>query len=315
VAYLSAGLTAPFMVQMTEGYRFGVGQVPGVTPKVAGPKVIDPVEQMKVMQELVRQGTPSISLSVPFAEMSEDAVEDAAAKNIRLIAIDTPPLPGSPVQLFVGNDNYAMGRQLADTVAAKLGPAAAGKIVLGSPRNGVPQLDARALGFREGLREKLPKVRVIGPLDTAERPDAAVGMWASVAKANKDAIGFASVGANAKILVDLRRKTKATWLAASFDIEPQALEAVKRGELVLVSPEHFLKGAVTGKVQAQYAGREAQMPSGWVEIPGVPVTAANVDEYIARDASEQSSRAWHLTRLDQIVGTDGPKLRPIEDAQ
>jgi ribose transport system substrate-binding protein len=315
VVFLSSGTAGPFYTQIADGFRFGAGQVAGITAEVAGPKAMDPVQQMKILQELVAKGVPSISMSMPFSELSTDAVADAAKKGVRLIAVDTPPLPGSPVELFIGNDNERLGKLLADTVADQVGLTASGKVVLGSPRNGVPQLDARVLGFREQLRERLPKLHVIGPLDTAEIPAAAAANWADVTEANKDAVAFVSVGANAALLAGLRAKQKAKWLAASFDIDPAALAAVKQGGLVIVSPEQYLKGTVTGWLQAQYLGREEKMPAGWLEIPGVAITPKNVDEYIARDATTESRSTWYAAHLNQMIGKGSPHLRPLSDAQ
>ena len=187
--------------------------------------------------------------------------------------------------------------------------------MLGSPRNGLAQLDARALGFRQRLRERLPKVRVVGPLDTSDRPDAADSLWAAAIKANPGAIAFVSVGANGARLAKLREKLHAGWLAGSFDVEADSLPAVRRGELVLVDPEHFLKGAVAGKLQAGYAGSDTALPEGWLSIPGLAVTRANVDEIAAREATDQSRQAWYGTELTDLLGADGPKLSPLNSVQ
>jgi ribose transport system substrate-binding protein len=315
VLFLGSGLQAPFTVQIADGFKYGAGQVPGVTARVAAPQTIDPVEQMKLFQQEVTAGAKTISLSMPFGEQTDDPVTAAAQKGVQLIAVDTPPLPGSPVKLYVGNDNDSLGRLLADTVADRLGPTATGKIVLGSPRNGLAQLDARALGFRDRLRERLPKVRVLGPLDTADRASAAGSLWATVLKSNPGALSYVSVGANGGLLTQLRAKMHGTWLAASFDVEPEALAAVKRGELVLVDPEHFLKGAATGKIQAGQASAGTALPEGWLSIPGLAVTSKNVDEITARDASAESRQAWYKTKLDEMLADNGPKLRPLEEAK
>lgn len=315
VVYLSSGKAGPFYTQIAEGFQFGAGLVSGVTAEAMGPKSTDAVAQMKLLDEVVGKGITSVGISVPFSEINTDSITQAAAKGVRFLAVDTPPLPGSPVELFIGNDNEALGKQLADTVADQLGVGVAGKILVGSPRNGVPQLDARALGFRERLGERLPKVRVIGPLDTAEIPAAAAQNWDAVTKANKDALAFVSVGANASLLAGIRAKQKATWLAASFDIDQGALAAVKQGGLVVLSPEQFLKGAVAGKLQAQYVGQETKMPTGWIVIPGISITTKNVDEYIARDATQASRTAWYTAHLTELLGKTGPHVRPLEDAQ
>jgi ribose transport system substrate-binding protein len=317
VIYVSGSNTGPFFLQIADGFRFGGGLVPGVTATVTGPKsrATDTVEQMKIISDVVAKGAASVAISAPFSEINTDPIDQAAAKGVRLLAIDTPPLPGSVVETYVGNDNHGLGQLLADTVISELGASAVGKIVMGSPRNGVPQLDARASGFRERLKEKAPGLKAIGPLDTAEIPTVAIANWMNVIRANKDAVAFASVGANSALLAGLRAKQKATWLAASFDIDPEALAAVKRGGLVVVSPEQFLKGAVAGKLQAQYLGQEAKLPAGWLEIPGVAITSKNVDEYIARDATAESKKAWYTTHLDQFLGAGGPHMRPLEESQ
>ncbi|HEY0002672.1 MAG TPA: sugar ABC transporter substrate-binding protein, partial [Actinoplanes sp.] len=257
----------------------------------------------------------SISLTMLLGETNDDAIAQAAQKGAGLVAVDSPPPPGSPIKLYIGNDNEGLGGQLADAVADRLGPTAAGKIIVGSPRNGLPQLDARAFGFRERLRVRLPKVRVIGPLDTSDRPGAADSLWAAMIKANPDAIAFASVGANGARLVKLRERLHASWLAASFDVEPGALSAVRNGTLVLVDPEHYLKGAVSGQLQAESVSKGTELPEGWLTIEGLTVTRSNVDEIIARDATDQSRQAWYATKLAQLVGAAGPKLRPLESAQ
>jgi ribose transport system substrate-binding protein len=314
VVLLSAN-KAPFSEQMADGFRFGAGQVPGVTARTISPDIVDAVQQMKMLRQEVQAGTTNISVSMPSAQTNDDALEQAAKKGAHLAAVDSPPMPGSPVKLYIGNDNDSLGRLLADTVADELGPAATGKIVLGNPLNGQTELDARAFGFRERIRERLPKVRVLGPLDTSDRPGAAASIWARIIKSNPDAISFVSVGANAARLAKLHEQTHAKWLAASFDVEPDALPAVRSGELVLVDPEHFLKGAVAGKLQAEQAVKQTELPEGWVTIPGLAVTRKNIAEISARDATAESRQAWYATKIDEILGADGPTLRPLESVQ
>jgi ribose transport system substrate-binding protein len=315
VVLMNSSVKAPFAVQIAEGFRYGVGQVSGVTARVVATDSVDPVQQMKLVEQEVRAGTTSLSMSTPSGETNDDPIGEAAEKGVHLAAVDSPPMPGSPVKLYIGNDNDSLGRLLADTVADQLGPTTTGKIVLGNPRNGLAVLDARAFGFRQRMRERLPKVRVIGPLDTSDRSGAADSIWAGIAKSNPDAIAFVSVGANATRLVKLRDKLHASWLAASFDVESEALPAVRRGELVMVDPEHFLKGAVAGKLQAQRVGKETELPEGWLPIPGLAVTRKNIDEISAREATAQSRQTWYAGKLDELLGPGTRTLRPLDSVQ
>ncbi|MEV6347112.1 substrate-binding domain-containing protein [Actinoplanes sp. NPDC051851] len=312
VAYLGSMMNAPFSVQMSAGYRFGAGQFTDVTATVTGPPAADATALATTLTDLTTQGYRSIAISIPFTETTGDPLGDAVAKGVHLIAFDTPPVTGSPVLTYIGNDNQNLGRLLADTVADRLDADATGRIVLGNPRNGVPQLDARALGFTQRMRERLPKVRVLGPLDTADRPGAATSMWESVTESTPGALAFVSVGADGRLLSEIRARRKASWVAAAFDVDDTTIAAVKRDELVLVSPEQFLKGAVAAELQVTYLGRESEMPEGWLEIPGVAVTAANAGEILARDATDASRRAYYLPAIGEVLAA---ATRPLEDAQ
>src|SRR5262249_21766430 len=144
-----------------------------------------------------------------------------------------------------------LGRRLADAVGDRLPATAAGDVILGTPRAGVPLLDARALGFQQEMKKIRPKLHVIGPLDTGDRPGTTGTAWRRLIALNHHALAIASVGADGALLAGLRHSSHGSWLAAAFDIDAASLTAVKQGDLVLISPEHFLKGAVAGRLQAR----------------------------------------------------------------
>lgn len=314
VYYLTTSTTGPFSVQESEGFRFGAGRVPGAIAKVVGPQTMDTIKQVQMLQQLIKDPLDSLSVTMVGAEAFTDSFAAATKKGITLVAIDTTPV-GSDIHLFVGNDNYDLGQHLAGMVAAALPVAATGNVILGSPRVGVAVLDARALGFQDEMRKLRPRVHVVGPLDTSDRPDAAKLAWRRLALANPHALAMASVGADGAVLAGLKQSEHATWTAAAFDIDPDSLRAVKRGDLLLISPEHFLEGAVAGQLQAEYASRGTELPGGWVFIAGVPVTKQNVDEIIAREATVATRQAWFGPVLQQVFGQHGPEIRPMDQAR
>ncbi len=164
----------------------------------------------------------------------------AVERGIPLIMVDNPPLLGSGVKLFIGNDNTALGRMLADQVIAELPPDAAGDIVLGTTSPGTEVLDWRAEGIMAEFKKRLPKVRVLGPFDTKQEVAANLAAWKLLVKANPDALAFLGTGdADGWNLAAIRQQEKADWLAGAFDLDPRSLRAVADGDLLLISPEHY----------------------------------------------------------------------------
>ena len=84
-------------------------------------------------------------------------------------------------------------------------------------------------------------------------------------------------------------------------------------DLVLVSPEHFLKGALAGRLQARTAKGEGDLPTGWVYVPGLAVTPRNVDAVSARQASAESRRAALMPQVDRIFGDLPRHVRALRD--
>lgn len=83
-------------------------------------------------------------------------------------------------------------------------------------------------------------------------------------------------------------------------------QAVKDGELLLVSPEHLAAGVIAGRPQADNADSGEALPEGWIEIAGLDVARANVDQVTARQATLADRQAWFIPQTDQLMR----RLRP-----
>jgi ribose transport system substrate-binding protein len=311
VTLLSLG-QFPFALEAANGFRWGVGQVGGVQQSVDSPTITDPIQQAQTFARLVRSGSSAgVAVWMQAPEQYADLASAAAEQHLPVLAIDSPPTPGTAINLYVGNDNEALGRQLASLIIDKLPPGATGRVVLGSPRPGAAPLDLRAAGIRAEFHDRMPKVQVLGPFDTAEQAHGARTAWQQLAAANPDALALLGVGADGQRLAALRSATHARWLAGSFDLDQGALQAVKRGQLVLLSPEQFLKGAVAGRLLAEHARDLRALPQGWIKIPGLPVTPATVDTVLRRQASATNQEAALRAELDGIFANGGPKVADL----
>jgi len=57
------------------------------------------------------------------------------------------------------------------------------------------------------------------------------------------------------------------------------------------------------------------LPEGWIYTPGLLVTSTNVDEIIARQASDESKLAWFEPQIDKIVSDLNAHTRPLDQAR
>jgi ribose transport system substrate-binding protein len=318
VAFVLANTSLNFAMEMAAGYGAGVRQVGGVDFSIVGPPRNDNAGQAKLFEDLITTGKADggIALFQQAADIFAPAIAKAHAENIPMIAVDNRTDATAKIDLFVGNDNYALGRQLADEVAQRLPAGAKGEIVIGTPVPGVPVLDVRAQGIRDELGKRLPGVEVLGPFDTKADPLVNQSTWGTLVAANPAALAYlGTADQDAVSLAAIRQREKATWQAGAFDLDPKALAAVKSGDLVLVSPEHFVKGAIAGRLQAQHAKTGKKLPKGWIYTPGLAITPANIDEIVKRQESTAAKEAWFRPEIDKVLNDQRTYLRPMDEAR
>lgn len=312
VTFVVANDQLNFAVEMMDGFRTGAGQVPGVSQVVMGPPTVDGPRELQMFQSVANDRRSGVVLFTLAPELFAGPLSAAVAKGVPVIAVDNPPGPGAHVPLFVGNDNYELGKMLADETIKRLPADASGTIVLGTTMPGVPVLDLRAKGIRDEIHARLPRVSVRGPFDTKQDVVANKAAWQVLVQANPTALAFLGTGdADGWNLAAIRQSTGGRWLAGAFDLDPRSLQAVKRGDLLLVSPEHFVKGAVAGRLQAEHAMKGTRLPTGWIMTPGLAVTPANIDMIVHRQDSLAARQAYFTPVIADILGHISGYLRPM----
>jgi ribose transport system substrate-binding protein len=314
VGFVVANKQLNFSQEMSLGFMFGVNHVGGVSSKVDGPNIVDGPRQLTLFRDMVTVAPDGISVSTLTPDLFVEPMAEAIAAGVPVIAVDSPVLPSAGVELFIGNDNYALGRLLAQQVIARL-PAGTvtGKIVLGTSAPGVTVLDRRAKGIRDEVKEKLPQVTLVGPFDTKQEVEANHEAWGSLVKSNSSALAFIGTGdADGWNLASIRRDQKAAWIAGGFDIDSKSLAAVKAGDLVLVSPENFIKGALAGRLQAEHATTGEALPQGWLRVPGIAVDETNVRDVEARQATVTTRAEAAAGQIEAIL-SDPANLRPMSE--
>ncbi|MDQ1656254.1 MAG: ribose transport system substrate-binding protein [Cryptosporangiaceae bacterium] len=317
IAFVIADDELNFASEMAAGFTAAANGAGGVDVTVIGPHTVDGPREVTMFQDQAAKAKGGISVETISPELFARPLAAAAKDGIPLIAVDTAPAPGAGVKLYVGNDNYELGTQLAAEAIKRLPATASGTVILGTTAPGVLPLDLRAQGMRDEFKKQLPQVRVQGTFNTSQEVAGNLAAWRRLVEANPDAIAFLGTGdADAYSLAAIHRQTRATWLGGAFDLDPKSLQGVKDGDLFAVmSPEHYLKGAIAGRLQAEHAKAETDLPEGWIYTPGLVVTRGNIEQIVRRQASAAAKSTWFAPGIAKILGGLKSSIRPLADAR
>ncbi len=318
IGFVSQNTSRDFSNEMSDGFLAGAAIAGGVKAEATGPPTHDGLKQVELLRDLATRAKGGIGVSAVAPELVAEPMAKVVEQGIPLIAVAGGPVaPGSGVKLLLQNDSYEQGRMLADATADRLPPDSAGQVVIGSNSPSQPALDQRGAGLRARLAERLPKLTIMGPLDTGRDATANLATWQRIADANPDAVALLATGdVDAINLATVHAAKNAKWLAGAFSLDPQALKGVKEGHLFAsVSAEHFLKGAVAGWLLAEHAKKRRTLPEGWFVAPGLLVTSANIDEIIKRQSSPSTRLDAARQQFDELTANPERHLRPLDQAR
>lgn len=316
LAVIVPNVNLNFSQEVSTGFEAAAAAEGGVQVEVDGPDIVDGPRQVQLLRDLLGRSVDGIALFTLAPELFTDPLAQAEAQDVPIVGVDNPLPIGSGAPLFIGNDNVELGKLLAEQVIARLPSDAVGTVVVGNSTPGTPVLDRRADGIRQQFAATRPGIRVLGPFDTKQEVSANLAAWRTLVAANPSALAFLGTGdADGWNLAAIREETRARWLAGAFDLDPRALAAVEKGDLVLVSPEHYLMGALAGRLQARAATGRAELPHGWLYVPGLAVTQQNVGQIQARQVSPAARNAAVAAELAAILDHPSDYLRPMDDAR
>lgn len=306
-----------FAQEMAAGGKYAADTVGGVDMQISAPPQIDPPAQVKLFGDLGRTAPDGIAIENLAPDLFVRPLADLAAKKTRLVGVDTVPAPGSNVGLYIGNDNRAAGRQLAEEAIKRLPAGATGEVVLGTTTPGVPVLDERANGMKDAFAEKLPGVKVLGPFETKNDPAVNFDIWNGLVKAHPQALAFLGTGdADSYNVAKAKKLNGGKYLTAAFDLDAQTLQAVKDGtNFAVMSPEHYFKGYVAIRLLAEAAKSGKPLAEGWIDSTHLLVTSDNIDEITARQGSEQTKRDWAKPKAEAFFADIQAKIRPMSEAK
>ncbi|GAB3347169.1 hypothetical protein GCM10027300_07680 [Modestobacter lapidis] len=313
IAFIGADGSQNFAIEMMEGAE-AAGEEFGVDVQVIAPTKLDGPAQVKMFEDAIRTAPDGIAIETLTPDLLTRAEARAVDAGIPVIAVDTPPLPGSGITTYIGNDNIAAGEMLADEAIRILGEQGTteGKAVVASPIPGVPTLDLRAEGMAKAFQEQLPGFEVVGPVASAPDPTGNYAAWNNLVSANADATVFMDSGdAALASLARINREKGGNLLTGAFDLNKAGLEAVADGtNFATADPQHFLKGYLATRMLIENALGENEIPEGWWVSTAELVTQENVAEIQARQESREAKLEYYKPLAEEQFAN--PPIQPLE---
>jgi ribose transport system substrate-binding protein len=314
LAFVYADTTQNPFQEMALGAQAAADEDGNVNLQLSAPTGIDGPKEVSLFQAAARTSKDGVAYMTVTPDLFVRPLNTATDDGVPVIAVDAGPPPGSKVKTFVANSNTKLGELLGEAFV-KQNPKPDGKIVLGNDIPSLQLLVQRLQGVQNVLRAKLPNAKIVGPVDTKSEPTANTVAWRSFVQANPDAIAFIGVGSQDGVALPLiARQTGRTYLAGSADLPPEAMQAVKEGDVLfaLSSPEHWMKGYIALHLLIESKRTCKPVPEGWWNSGNLLVEKSNVNDIIARQQSPESRKSWFKPEIAKQLAN--PPISPIEQA-
>ncbi|MGL5949853.1 MAG: ABC transporter substrate-binding protein, partial [Cetobacterium sp.] len=148
---------------------------------------VDPNEQTRMVEDAINQKVDAILLAPSDKSALGPVVERAIDRKIPVVIIDSP-VDAEGYVTFLSTDNYAAGALAADTLAKLVNEE--GKVGIINAQPGAGTAIARSSGFQDRLKEKYPKMKVVGVQYSNGDKSLALNQATDMMTANPDLAGF-----------------------------------------------------------------------------------------------------------------------------
>jgi ribose transport system substrate-binding protein len=311
IAFIYDTTVSNFAQEMALGAQ-AAGSATGVDLNTSAPPAPVGSDQVKLFQAAEGKATDGMALATLFPDLFIRPLTDADHRGIPLIAVDTPPAKGTPSMLFIGNDNFQLGVDLANALLAKIPANTPGEILVGTDTPGLPVLTARNDGFKSVITQKRPGVTFVD-FNSKQAPTDNYNAWSAAVSAHPNALAYVGPGSqDAASLAQIQQKTGKKLLVGADDLDPIALQGIKSGYVqALVSPEHWLKGYIAVRLLADKATQGKALPTGWWDPGALVVDASNIDKIVARQATPAARTAYFTDQVTAELNDPAKYLKPM----
>jgi ABC-type sugar transport system substrate-binding protein len=315
VGFLSETESLDFAQEMAAGAQYAADQY-HVSAQIVAPPTFDDPASLKLFHNLVQTARDGIAIETLAPDLFIQAEANALRQGIPLIAVDTPPPPASHITSYIGNDNIAAGKLLADAAIKFIPTNAEGHVLIGIDNLVASILHSRAQGMVQEFRRLRPALQIVGPFNSRQPPEQNLATWNSVITAYPALIACLGVGdADNASLAQIKQEKHGTYLSGAFDLDPTALQAIANGtNFALVDPEHFLKGYVAMRLLIERALYGHAIPQGWWNPGALVVTPSNVQQIIRRQMSLSAKGRFYQPLIDQQFANPAAQIKRLDQA-
>ena len=241
------------------------------------PETADQLRQKEILESFITQKVDGIAISCTNGDFLTETIDRAVATGIPVVTWDADA-PKSKRAAFYGVDDVAAGRIMGEQAVTLLADTGTVAIITSI---GAVNLQRRLDGVKEVLARH-PGIRILEEYDVKEDAVRSAEIIASGTNRYPDLGAWISVGGWPVFTRNALASVPATTKVISFDTIPPAPELLKAGKVqVLLGQKYFGWGSESVRLLADIkAGKPLASPivDSGVDI----VTAANVDDYIAR---------------------------------
>lgn len=223
---VAANITLPYWQDAIAGFM-DAARTLGVKADFEGPEAYSPDDELAAFQKAVNMNPSGILISPARPEKFTDAINDAVAKGIPVICVDSDA-PESKRLMFVGTDNYSAGVESGNRLAKVL-KGEGNVVVITIP--GQHNLDERMRGVTDTLK-KFPKIKITQTLDDKGDPRNANDQISSLLAKKEKLDGILCLEASggpgaAEALHRMNLAGKITIVA--MDKNPETLDYIQQG--------------------------------------------------------------------------------------
>ncbi|HEY1389323.1 MAG TPA: sugar ABC transporter substrate-binding protein [Ktedonobacterales bacterium] len=305
------------MSEMAAGAQYAGEQYHVNVQLLAPPNPNDPQAEVNLLINAAKTATDGIAVETLAPDVFDHPEANITGQGIPIIAVDTVAPADTGIKTYVGNDNVAAGKALADAALAKIPADAKGSVVIGNPILAVPVLAFRAQGIKDEFAAKRPDIQVLGPFQTANDPQGNYNAWNNLVNAHPNALAYLGVGDQDSVsLAKIKTANNGKYLTGAFDLNDATIQAVKDGvNFGLLDPYHFMKGYVAMRLLIEHALNGTAIPEGWWNTGHLMVDQTNVDQIIARQASLDAKGAYYKPIIDQQFSNPSAYIKPMDQAK
>lgn len=313
----------PYTQQLLDGAIAAANEC-GASITTAGPPAFtDPQEPVTMFQDMVAAGADAIVVVAFPAEFWIRPIDEAVADGVVVSTYDVES-PASLESLHTAPKQKDQGRAMADVLAdaliAKHGEDPQGTVYVGICLPGLELIEARIVGFRERMAERVPSVEIPPNFDVAFDQTENYARWNDVIDQNPG--GLAYVGYCENDLPSLVRikeaDPEADYEIASIGINPDGLKGIADGTaLAAIGQKPFMQGYVAMRAMLDNLAAGTKTPRGWIDVRPEVVTAENVAEVTAREDSlsegTEQTQAYYQPEIDALFDDINSHVQSFAD--